>query len=181
MPAIKVKIVRNRFPLARRRIHESLQKRIERAAKELREHLVHALENDLPIHSDTEALAKSLYVQTPGGSDYEDRLREAEEAYLNGESRWRDFVQEFVSSEAYTAEHFAERVAEEEALPEMGGNPRASVATMLAWGYWWQYGHNNAFTGNYEHRPWMDRVAAEYFVTGMAHCFKDLLNEGFNP
>lgn len=178
---IRVKVVRNRFPQARRLIHKNLQARIEEAAEDLRKHLIRALENDLPLHSDTEALAKSLYVQTPGGSDYESALRAAEEAYLTGESRWRDLVQEFVTNEAYTVEHFQERVAQEEPLPDLGGKPRASVATMLAWGYWYQFGFNNVFTGNYEHRPWMDRAAAEWFVVGMAKHFKDLLDEGFKP
>lgn len=165
----------NRIPQVRTLIKKRLQERLTAAMNEMREELRTALESGyLPIQSDTGALAESLYVESPGHSDYSERLNAARDNYLSGESRWADAVRELLTSEAYTDEHFRARVAREESLPG-SDNAEASVATMLAWGAWWELGHENEFTQRFEQRPWMLPLCQNFFEKRFYAFFDDLL------
>ncbi len=131
-----------------------VEARLTAQALELRAALKSALDaGHLPIRTDTGALAESLYVQTAAGSDYNERRAAAESVYHG--SKYEASVRAKATANAYTPEHFEARVAPEEALPQVPGEVTTVVATMLAWGFLWEFGHYNRVTEQEEQRPWM--------------------------
>jgi hypothetical protein len=172
-----VRIVYKKFAVAEKVISDKCDAILAQCARELRDELKKALDmGALPIQSDTHALADSLYVKTKHGSDYEAHLAAAAAAYMGNESQWRGAIRQTVTPDAYTAGHFAERVAPEEPLKVKQNASRAAVATMLAYGTFWQYGHHNQFTNREEHRPWMDQMAYDWAFKNMAQHFYGLLS-----
>lgn len=171
----RVKIVYNRLPQIRKDLPQLIENRLENAAQELRKQLIEQLHSGMLIQSDTQALAQSLFVQTPQNSDYAARLQAAAVAYLSNSSVWLAPVRENVTPEAYEKPHFYERVASEDALPQEKDVHRVAVASMLAYAAFWEYGHDNEFTKRYEHRPWMSPVAFEWAFSHLAKQFEDLL------
>lgn len=168
-----VKVVSNRFKSVKAHTRREVKNRLTLAADGLRIHLEEALNNGtLPISSDTMALATSLSVQTPKGSDLDKRLLRAGAKYLSEEGRWILPVREHVTPDAYEKQHLAARVAPEE--PLAGSELQAAVFTVLAWGLWWEMGHKNVFTGQYEHRPWMWPEAQSWATRFMLDYFADL-------
>lgn len=173
----RVVYTRNNFRAAREQIAAATDRAIEKAAEELRVELQKALDmGALPIQSDTRALAESLYVQSVRGSDYDARVMAAAVAYLSDESKWVEPVRAKVTPYAYEKVHFGERVSEEEPLPQTASVARAAVATMLAYGAFWEFGHHNVFTEREEHRPWMGKRATEWAFEKMAQHFYNLLS-----
>lgn len=163
---MQTKLIRNRMPEMRLEIPKRVQSRLLEAAVELRDTLRDDLKaGALPIQSDTGALADSLSVQNggPNGafSDSQVRTQAAKADYLKGTSRYEDAVKASVSGAAYTSGHFDERVASEDSLPD---GIAAAVFTLLAWGLWWETGHNNQFTGHDEPpRAWMQPVVMRWW------------------
>lgn len=150
--ATRIQVVSNGFPALRARLALEIPKRLEAAANDLRGHLELALnEGMLPIQSDTVALADAITVQTQTGDDSAQRLAAAKSAYLAG-GQWTQPIREHVTPSAYTTAHFDERVGSIDPLP-LGHT--VGVVVPLGWGFWWEFGHSNVFTGKYEHRPWM--------------------------
>jgi hypothetical protein len=147
------------------------------AAKGLREELRAALEEGrFQLASDTGALAESLFVARPGGSDYTARLNAAAARYLSEDSRWMDWVRAKVEPSAYEKEHLGARVAPEESVERQDNAARAAVATMLAWGVLWEHGHYNRLTERQESpRHWMSQPAMDWAYRSLADYFKDLL------
>lgn len=170
-------ILKSRIPQTKARVRVELGKRLGKAANELRKDLASALDGGaLPIASDTQALAKSLFVQSEQGSDYDSAKGAAESAYVNNASQWSDAVRENVDGTAYSPEHFKNRVAPEDTLPFDADVARAAVATMLAWGYWWEMGHKNAFTQRDEPgREWMHPFAVQWATKNLEGYFKNLV------
>ena len=170
-----VETVFNHLSLMPERIEAALVERLHKAAKEYRAQIKLALESGAHgIQNDTKALAESIYVSTPHGSDYDERLRAAAAAYLTNPSKWKELVQQYVTPSAYTAEHFQERVIGESPLPD-SEMAIAAVSTMLAYGTFWEFGHSNVLTGKYEHRTWMGPEADAFKVSGWEACFHNLL------
>jgi hypothetical protein len=157
-------------------IRKEAQARMTIAADELRNALSEELNNGLlPIHSDTGALGISLSVQTPQGSDSQQRLGEAMAAYMV-EGKWQDAVRRRVTPAAYTEEHFRQRVTEAEPLPLLNGQARAKVFTRLAYGFLWYAGHNNVFTGRDEGpRDWITPFAIEWMKVNAEKYFEGML------
>lgn len=170
-------VLRSRIRQVKRQANRELQKRLERAANDFREHLAEQLNSGaLPIQSDTRALAESLFVQTPAKSDYAARLGAASAAYLSGASKWEDAVRATVDGTAYSPEHFTERVAPEEPLSQGSANAAAAIGTMLAWGLWWELGHHNIFTDKDEPaRAWMQTTAEAWAHANLESYFADLI------
>jgi hypothetical protein len=150
---------------------------VERAAEGLRDQMREDLNCQVaPIASDPGALATSLSVQSEFGSDYSERVDEAKEKYL-GESAWKDAVRKKLGV-GYTGPHFDARVADEATLPDFGGDiVTASVTTPLVYGFYWEFGHENQFTGKYEHRPWMGPQTAQ-FRRKYAQYFRAMFKRG---
>lgn len=167
----------SRIPAVKRAIRREAQNRLGLGTDGLREHLKAELSSGaLPIQSDTGALAESLFIQTPRGSDYDLRLGAAALRYLNDTGRWFVPVREHVDPGAYEKAHFGERVAQEEALPDMGGAPRTVLATMLGYGLWWQQGHWNWLTQQEEApRDWFVGPALAWSRRELAAYFRDLI------
>jgi hypothetical protein len=161
----RVKIVSNSTPKVRRALNSALQKRVPVVATRLRDDLQKAVfAGALPLQPDTGALGDSLAVQTAKGSDFDERRQKAKDAYLNNDSLWRESVREHVTKEAYTEQHFEQRAATEEpTLTQDQYVARAAILSMLAWGYLWEYGHYNYFTGKAEHRPWFGPFVLEWW------------------
>ena len=172
---MKVQIVANRFPQLRREIPRALEARLKEAAVDLRDTIRDELKSGaLPIQSDTGALADSLSVQSSDGtSDIAVRMGKAKADYVSGSSRYGDAVKALVTGAAYTSGHFNERTASEDALPD---GIAASVLTLLAWGLWWEMGHNNVFTGKSETpRAWMEPITQRWAMAELEKHFVDLL------
>lgn len=145
-------------------LRRNAQPRLTIATDELRNHIADSLDaGALPIQSDTEALAKSLSVRTPEGSDGDARIRQAATAYLSKDnSRWIGPVRQFVTPMAYEKAHWAERVADDVRLPRLDKRPRTMLYTRVAYGLWWYAGHSNVFTGRYEERDWIHMPALDW-------------------
>lgn len=137
----------------RAKLPELLQRRMDRSGNGLRETLRNALESGQQLHDDTQTTSNSIYVQSRNGSDYDSCREKAQEAYLNNESLYREEVRRVLDPEAYTEEHFNERAAPEEPLPD-DLEIVTGVATFFAIATLWQMGHDNKFTGRYEQRSW---------------------------
>lgn len=155
-------------------IEKNAQPRLTIMADELREHLAGLLDaGSLPIQSDTHALALSLSVQTPQGSDSDIRTRMAGQAYVAG-GRHTAAVRLNVSSKAYTQAHFDARVAAEGIMTSRGA--RARVFTRLAYGTWWFVGHENQFTRRYETpRDWIEGPSVNWATPRAASYFAGLI------
>lgn len=110
------------------------------------------------LHSDTHALARSLYVQATGRDDYDIAVGEARSAFLANPSR---FGRQGASKR--TSANFEALKANHETLKKKPHHTLALVATMLAYGEWWEHGHNNHFTRNEnDKRPWMLPAVLEW-------------------
>lgn len=170
-------VLTSRIPKVKREVAKELQKRLASAARDCRKYVADQLDSGaLPIHSDTHALAKSLFVQTPTGSDYATRLGAAAAAYISGASKWQDAVRDAVDGTAYSPEHFAERVAPEEPLNKGNATAAAAVGTMLAWGLWWELGHKNIFTTKDEPaRAWLETTATAWVMANLEGYFANLV------
>lgn len=140
----------------------------ENGAATLRGVLHASLQGGEGLNSDSDALAESLFVQTPKESDYFERREAARSAYLRGASHWRGVVREVLSSFAYTEEHFNERAMSEEELPS---GALAAVATMLAYGWWWQMGHFNVLIEQWERRSWFIQPVEQWAQSGLELAF----------
>jgi hypothetical protein len=174
--AIKCDFTFNGITAAIKQIEAEIEYRTTIAADACRVFIHDALESGAAITSDTHALAKGLYVQTTGGSDYAQRAQEAKDAYLNNPSAWSDLVRIVISAQAYTPADFDRVRLHEEPLPNVPANTYiAAVASLMAYGYLWEMGHNNALTGKYEHRPWMQKAAEDWGVRFMANYYRNLV------
>jgi len=145
-------IVSDRRDAIRKAIPKVLQQRLDASAGGLREAIQSELATGRRLANDTGALSASLYVQSKLGTDFDERLAEAEQAYTSGNSHWAEPVREALGVDAYSPEHFAARAGAQEGLPP--GDIVTVLATMLAIGFWWQMGHQNQFTGRFEQRSW---------------------------
>lgn len=174
---MKSVFVSNQFPQVKRKVRDELQNRLVIAGSALVLQLQDGLNSGaLPIESDTQALAQSLFVQTPKESDFNKALRRAEVAYLNNVGRWFQPVREQVTPEAYEKLHFQQRIGQEEALPLLNNNPRVGVGTMLAYGYWWYMGHYNVFTERDESpRDWIEVPSLNWAQSNLSGYFVQLL------
>lgn len=154
-------------------IRTAAQPRLAIAADHLRIHLAEQLASGaLPIHDDTQTLGISISVQTPQSNDSDIRIKMAGQAYVQG-GRWTDPVRKEIDPDAYTQEHFAQRIAPNE--PLTGGGVRARVFTRLAYGFWWYYGHDNYFTQRYEGpRDWFYGPAVDWSKSNIGDYFKAL-------
>lgn len=170
---MKVTVKLNTAP-ALKAIRAQMQPRMTIAADEMRNALAASLDaGDLPIHSDTMALSKSLSVMTPQGSDGAERLADAATAYMAGGHHTAG-VRRFVTAYAYTDEHFNDRVAPEE--PLLPGGVQAKVFTSLSYGYYWFIGHNNVYTGRDEApRDWIMPFATAWATENMTRYFEAVL------
>lgn len=119
---------------------------------------------------DTGTLAESLFVQTREGSDYDERLGAARDAYTGNQSYWRQIVREIVSQDAYSDADFDEKAMAEEELPR---DAFSAVATFMAYGFWWQMGHYNVLTENWERRSWFIEPVAQWAQANMERAFDD--------
>jgi hypothetical protein len=108
---------------------------------------------------ETGTMAETLYVQTRDESDYDERRDAAKDAYLGEESFWREIVRDVLTQAAYTDEHFEERAMDEEDLPR---GALAAVATFWAVGFWWQMGHFNLLTQQWERVSWFIEPTARW-------------------
>jgi len=90
---------------------------------------------------DTGALSSSFYARAPGLDDYESKVQDMMEHYLD----------------KYSYEHGAARIA---APVEVGKHQAAfgSASRVMAF---WEYGHQNKFTGNFEKVPILRPVREE--------------------
>ncbi len=169
-------IVKSRIPQVKRQVAKELQKRLTKAASDCRKHVAQQLDSgSLPINSDTHALAKSLFVQSPTTSDYAARLGAAATAYVSGAAKWQDAVRKSVDGTAYSAAHFGDRVAPEEPLPQGTATAAVAIGTMLAYGLWWELGHKNAFTGKDEPaRAWLEGTVMAWTLTNLEGYFLNL-------
>jgi hypothetical protein len=152
------------------KVRADVEARMVMAADGLRAHVAAELDGgSLPIHSDTTALAKSLYVQSETASDYDKARGQAKVAYVTSASRWSQAVRAELDGRAYSPEHFDARCAPEEPLTAGQGSIKAAVATMLIYGLWWEYGHSNLFTkadepARYWFTPTVHRWCAAYLT-----------------
>lgn len=156
---MRVQVISDRTQLCKRVVRQRLQAQTNELADELRKSLADALNSGLlPISTETGALARSLSVQTPTGSDADERTSDAGSLYLT----------------KYPAAHFAERVATEEPLPALAGHPRAAVGTLLAYGKWWEVGSSDG-QRQYGPRPWMLWYALNWLEENYEAAYADLL------
>lgn len=172
----RVRILRNRVPAVRANLEREAKVRVGRAAHALRDAMRADLDGGkLPLGPDTGALSASLFVQEEAGSDYGASAARAQSAYVGG-GRWQEPVREHVSPEAYTAAHFQARLGPEEPLPAPGPHRAfAGVATALAYGGWWQWGHFNAFTRRDEGpRDWFAGPSEAWLRANLARQFARL-------
>lgn len=178
-PTITSKVIFNGLPKLAIELPSLLQARVNAAAEGFRRALTQAIESGrYDLKKDTSTLIESIYVQTPHGSDYDERLKAALAAYLGNPSRWRDLVQTEVSPDAYTQQHFNARAADESELPAPGVSEAiAAVSTFWAVAFFWEFGHQNEFTGNYEHRPFMGPEADIFGAREYQNYFFDITRD----
>lgn len=165
----------NGFPALRAQLPGLIQDRINKLAEEFRRALIAAIDTgQYGLGTDTGTYIEAIFIQTPFGSDYDERVRAAGQAYLNNPSMWAEPVQEKVDPDAYSQRHFDERVAPEEPLPVERGVAIARVATFWAVAHFWEFGHNNRFTERHEQRP-VFGPEADQFMERFAAGFENLL------
>ena len=171
MPSSRIIVTTNRISEVRAQLRGEFARRIGTAAEAMRDDLRESFEGgDLPLQPDTTALAQSLAVQGTTGTgiegDFSERVDAAREAYTSGDSRWEQPVRDTVTRMAYTEEHFEARVASSpEEISDDDGVIRAAVYTMLAYGIFWEFGHNNVYTGRYVERAWMLPFVLNWWAT----------------
>jgi hypothetical protein len=131
------------------------------AALGLRDYLRGTISGEGPLDSDKGALREGLYIQWEGGDDFEAQRDSAKSAYTGEGGEWQDIVRERITEAAYTDEHFEERAATSaEPLP---GDALAAVCELMAYGWWWQMGHFNVLTENWEQRSWFIEPVMRWF------------------
>lgn len=148
---MKARLTSNAFRPVAAGIRTAVQGRTEVAAGDLRDHLAAALDAASGgIHSDTRALAESLYVRSTGRNDYDSALEAARAAFAANPSR---YLRSPRSPKSIL--DFERLVANQEALPEREAAVFVcTCVTMLAYGLYWEAGG--------EARPWMEPGALEW-------------------
>lgn len=171
-----VKIIRNNIKTVGAKVHQNLAERVDRVTEQGRDKLSEAMKSGaLPLQPDTIATAESLAIQTKSKSDFDDRRSAAKTAYTTNASRYSEAVQRELDPSAYSAEHFDERAAAQAPPLSQGKNvTRGAILTMLVWGLYWEFGHNNFFTGKNEHRPWFYPWLLEWAAREAAESFRGL-------
>ncbi len=172
-----VVIENDRRGFVRQRLPEVIQDRQINAMQGLRAFMQGGMEKSGPIHNDTGALSEGLYIKSARGSDYETRRASAQSAYVGSDSKWRDAVRMLVSPDAYSAAHFAERAADEAEIENDDDDIVTMLACMMAYGYWWQYGHENRFTKKWEQRSWFIEPIAQWWPLQAERYFANIEND----
>ena len=152
---MKTKLRNNLFDSVKMRIVEAARESTVSATENLAGYIKDKLNAAaLDLHSDTRALAESLYVRaTSGRNDYADALARARQAFADNPSRYRS-----LPASPQTLANFDALIAAQEAMPER--DPEVFVCTcvtMLAYGLHWETG--------LEERPWMQPGALEWAET----------------
>ena len=160
---MKAKILSNSFRPVTQLIEHAAQTHTELAAASLAAHVRAALdEYGAELHSDTHALAESLYVRSTGRNDYEAALERARAAFISNPSRYRKSP----ASPATQAE-FERIIAAQEALPDRGQAVFVTtVVTALAYGLHWETGSDE--------RPWMEPAALRWASEEAARVYEGL-------
>ena len=148
---MKARLTSNAFRPIAAGIRTAVQRRTEYAAGDLASYLAAALDAASGgIHSETGALAESLYVRSTGRNDYETALEAARAAFAENPSRLTG-----VPPSPKAIENFEKLIAAQEGLPERAANVFVcTCVTMLAYGLYWETGP--------EARPWMEPGALEW-------------------
>jgi hypothetical protein len=142
-------------------IEKAAQECAQEAAYGLRDTLRDSIGGEGPLNSDTGALREGLYVQHREGDDFAERRSAAQSAYTDEGGMWPDIVREHITEQAYTPDHFEERAASDvEPLPL---DALAAVCEMMAYGWFWQMGHFNVLTENWEQRSWFIEPVMRWF------------------
>ena len=159
-------IERNLLPQLLNRLPDAVQKRTELAMEGGRGAARGALADGNRPQNDTMAMANGIVLSTPGESDEAQRRSDAQSAYLNGRegAKARAQFQALCGHALQLA-----KAGQFEAL--------ASLSVLMAYGAFWETGHNNLFTGQYEHAPWFAQAIYSWAVNGLASAYDGVIEE----
>ena len=159
-------IERNLLPQLLNRLPDAVQNRTTLAMEGGRGAARGALADGNRPHNDTMALSDGIVLSTPGESDEAERRSEAQNAYLDG----RDGAKARAQFEALCGHALQlAKTGEFEAL--------AALSVLMAYGALWENGHNNLFTGQYEHAPWFAQAIYGWAVNGLASAYDGVIEE----
>ena len=159
-------IERNLLPQMLSRLPDAVQKRTTLAMEGGRGAARGALADGNRPHNDSMALSNGIVLSTPGESDEQERRSDAQSAYLEE----RDGAKARAQFQALCGQALQlAKAGEFEGL--------ASLSVLMAFGAFWENGHDNLFTGKYEHAPWFAQAIYFWAVHNLANAYSWMFEE----